>query len=510
VLFAQASTFSGPPVDWFALTPLLILTGGALVVMVGGALMGRLLPKGAYALFTAAVAIAALVVTFVLWHQVMDDGPKQVMGDAIVLDGPGLFITVVIVGSILLSALFLDDYLRREGLEGAETYALIIVSAIGGIVMAWSSDLLVLFLGLETLSLALYVLTASHLKRIQSQESGIKYFVLGSFSSAFFLYGVALEYGATGSTRLAAMANFFAQGNPASDKGLLYAGLALLLVGFGFKIAAAPFHMWTPDVYEGAPTPVTGFLASASKAAAFAALLRVVVATFFQFRDDWRPVIYALAVISLFLGAVMAIVQTNVKRMLAYSSIAHVGFILVGVEALANEPTSGQTISRLGYSSALFYLLAYAVIVLGSFGVVTLVGRTGDGDHALDDYRGLSRARPVLAFTFTVLLLAQAGVPLTVGFVAKFNVILAAVDAKSYVIAVLAMLSAVIAAFLYLRIIVSMYLSDPPEDSVLPPVRVPASAGIGLALALAFTVVFGFLPSVLVDFAKDAANTLTL
>jgi len=268
--------------------------------------------------------------------------------------------------------------------------------------------------------------------------------------------------------------------------------------------------MWTPDVYEGAPTPVTGFLASASKAAAFAALLRVVVATFFQFRDDWRPVVYVLAVLSLLVGSVLAIVQSNVKRMLAYSSIAHVGFILVGMEALANEPTSGQTISRLGYSSALFYLLAYAVIVLGSFGVVTLVGRTGDADHNLDDYRGLSHTRPLLAFTFTVLLLAQAGVPLTVGFVAKFNVILAAVDAKSYVIAVVAMLTAVIAAFLYLRIIVSMYLSDAPADSTLPPVRVPAAAGIGLGLALAFTVVFGFLPNVLVDFAKDAANSLTL
>jgi NADH-quinone oxidoreductase subunit N len=510
MVFAQVTPFSGPTVDWFALTPLLILTGGAVVIMLAGALFDRRLPKGAYAAFTAAIAIAALVVTFVLWRQVMDKGPKEVMGDAIVLDGPGLFITVVIVASILLTALFLDDYLRREGLEGAETYALLLVSALGGVVMAWASDLLVIFLGLETLSLALYVLAASHLKRIQSQESGMKYFILGSFSSAFFLYGVALEYGATGSTRLAVMANFFGTGNPADDKGLLYAGLALLLVGFGFKIAAAPFHMWTPDVYEGAPTPVTGFLASASKAAAFAALLRVVVAVFFQFRDDWRPVIYVLAVLSLLVGAVLAIVQTNVKRMLAYSSISHVGFILVGVEALANEPTSGQTISRLGYSSALFYLLAYAVIVLGSFGVATLVGRTGDADHSLDDYRGLSRTRPILAFTFTVLLLAQAGVPLTVGFVAKFNVILAAVDAKSYVIAVVAMLSAVIAAFLYIRIIVSMYLSDPPEGATLPPVRVPVSAGIGLGLALAFTVVFGFLPSVIVDFAKDAANSLTL
>jgi NADH-quinone oxidoreductase subunit N len=509
-VLAQVAPFNGPAVDWFALTPLIVLTGGAVVLMLGGALLPVRwrVPKGTYVGVTAAVSVAALVLTFVLWHRVQEDGPKQLLGGAIVLDGPALFITVVILASIVLTALFLDDYLRREGLEGCEVYALVLVSAIGGIVMAWSADLIVLFLGLETLSLALYVLCASHLKRIESQESGMKYFILGGFSSAFFLYGIALEYGATGSTRLRDIFAFL--GNTAlSDKGLLFAGLALLLVGFGFKIAAAPFHMWTPDVYEGAPSPVTGFVASASKAGAFAALLRVMTIAFFQYRVDWRPIVYALAVLSLFVGAVLAIVQTNVKRMLAYSSIAHVGFILVGVEAMANEPTTGQIVSLRGYSSALFYLLAYAVMVLGSFGVVALVGRTGDADHSLDSYRGLARTRPLLAFTFTVLLLAQAGVPLTSGFIAKFDIILAAVDAKSYVLAVLAMVSAVIAAYLYLRIIVSMYLSDAPESGA-PPVQVPPAAGIGLGLALAFTVVVGFLPGLVVDFARDAAATVTL
>jgi NADH-quinone oxidoreductase subunit N len=250
-------------------------------------------------------------------------------------------------------------------------------------------------------------------------------------------------------------------------------------------------------------------MASASKAAAFAALLRVITIVFTSYRNDWRPVIYALAVLSLVVGAVLAIVQDDVKRMLAYSSISHAGFILVGVEAMAHQ--SGQQFDFNGYSSALFYLLAYAIIVLGSFGVVAVVSRTGDGDTSLSAYRGLSQTRPLLAFTFTVLLLAQAGVPLTAGFVAKFDVILASVDAKSYVLAVLAMLSAVIAAFLYLRIIVSMYMSDAAAGAAdRAPIRVPISAAVGLGLTLAFTVIVGFLPSAVVDFSRHAVTTINL
>jgi NADH-quinone oxidoreductase subunit N len=506
VLAQVGSTFSGPSVDWFALTPLIVLTAGAVALMLAGALLPSRVPKSLFAGATAAIGIAALVLTFVLWHDVQDSGPYSLLGGAIVLDGPALFITVVILAAIILTALFLEDYLEREGLSGSEVYALLITSALGGIVMAWASDLIVLFLGLEVLSMALYILAASHLRRIQSQESGLKYFVLGGFSSAFFLYGIALTYGATGSTNMGQIFNFLGS-TQLEDKGLLFTGMALLLVGFGFKVAAVPFHMWTPDVYQGAPTPITGFMASASKAAAFAALLRVISIVFIAYRDDWRPVIFALAVLSLVLGAVMAIVQTDVKRMLAYSSISHAGFILVGVEAMGDQ--RGQTLVRSGYSSALFYLLAYAVIVLGSFGVVMLVARQGDGDTSLDAYKGLSTRRPLLAFTFTVLLLAQAGVPLTSGFVAKFDVILAAVDARSYVLAVLAMLSAVIAAFLYLRIIVNMYMSDDATDTA-PVIRVPPSAAVGLALTLAFTVVVGFLPGLVVDFARDAAATIAL
>ncbi len=280
----------------------------------------------------------------------------------------------------------------------------------------------------------------------------MKYFVLGAFSSAFFLYGIALVYGATGSTNLTSIHDFLAADLP-QKSGLLLAGFALLLVGLGFKVSAAPFHVWTPDVYQGAPTPITAFMASVSKAAAFAALLRVFVVTFGDYRADWQPVIAGLAVLTLLVGALFAIVQNDVKRMMAYSSIGHAGFILVGVQVASHQ----------GTSSALFYLVAYTFLVIGSFGVIAVVGGDDEGHHPLSDYRGLAARRPGLALTFTVLLLAQAGVPLTSGFLAKFYVLQAAIQAGYWHLALVAMLSAVISAFLYLRIVVAMYMADPAE-----------------------------------------------
>jgi NADH-quinone oxidoreductase subunit N len=370
-----------------------------------------------------------------------------------------------------------------------------LLSAAGGVMMAMANDLVVLFLGLEVLSIALYVLAGYHLRRAESSESALKYFVLGAFSSAFLLYGIALVYGATGSTNLGAIAEFL-EGNVLTEDGLLLAGFALLLVGLGFKVAAVPFHVWTPDVYQGAPTPVTAFMASASKAAGFAGILRVFVSTFDLYQDDWRPVLFVLATLTLLVGSVLAIVQDDVKRMLAYSSISHAGFVLVGVQAASDR----------GVSAALFYLLAYTFMVVGSFGVVTLVARRGDDDHRLETYRGLATRRPVLAFAFTVFLLAQAGVPFTSGFLAKFNVIGAAVDADSYALAILAMLAAAVSAYLYLRIVVTMYMSgeEGEEPAARERIAVPALARVSLAVALAVTVLFGLLPGPAIDWADDA------
>ena len=492
-----------PPVEWSQLAPELILVAGAVALLVAGTFFrDRHFGRG-YALFTLATAAAALVATSALWSQVTGngdtDGPRLALADAVLVDGFGIFFTVVVCCALVLAVLLADGYLDRERLDRPDFYVLLMLSASGGVLMAKANDLILVFLGLEILSIALYILAGYQKETTRSLEASIKYFVLGAFSSAFFLYGVALTYGATGSTNLGIISAFIRL-RPETT-GVMLGGLGFLLVGLGFKVAAVPFHMWTPDVYQGSPTPVTGFMAAAAKAAGFAALLRIFFSTFGAKQADWRPIVWVLAVLSLVVGSVLAVVQTDVKRMLAYSSISHAGYILIGLQAANTR----------GIAGSLFYLLAYTFMVLGSFGIATIVGRKGDDRHSLNDYKGLAKTRPGLAFAFTVFLLAQAGVPLTSGFLAKFYVISAAVEANSYAIAIIAMVAAVIAAFFYLRLIVTMYSADETAaagdgatDDEPERLRIPIGAGAALALALAFTVVVGFLPEVVLDFARHA------
>ena len=506
-LLAQATpleqSIPTPNVEWIGVTPILVLIGSALLLLLYAALVTRTPPKSAYAAWTVVTSAVAGAFAVHLWQRVhdIDRGPFTAVAGALTIDGFTAFFTVLVVVAIALSALLCDDYLRRESLDGPELYVLMLLSAAGGLVMASANDLIVFFLGLEILSIALYVMAGFHLRRASSREAAMKYFVLGAFSSAFLLYGIALIYGATGTTNLARIAGFLAT-NQLESTRLLLAGFALLLVGLGFKTSSAPFHVWTPDVYQGSPSPVAGFMASASKAVAFAGLLRIFVTAFSTYRLDWQPIIWVLAVLTLAVGCFMAIVQRDVKRMMAYSSINHAGFVLVGVQAATDE----------GVSSALFYLLSYTFLIVGTFGVITLVGRRGDGHHDLDDYRGLAKRRPVLALVFAVFLFAQAGVPFTSGFLAKFYVISAAADAESYALALIAMLSSVVAAFLYLRVTVSMFMGADDEGeegaATWPRIAVPAPAGVALAIALAFTLIVGVLPGKVVDFARDAVPVL--
>jgi NADH-quinone oxidoreductase subunit N len=502
VLAQEVGALEKPDIEWSAITPVLILIGGALLLLTVSALVARRRRGSATPSSPSSPAPPRGGVGPAVGPRA---GPARggytALVGALTVDGFSVFFSILIAVSIALAALLADGYLRREGLEGPELYALMLMSGRRRVIMAMANDLIVVFLGLEILSIALYVMAGMHLRRTESQEAAIKYFVSAPSPRRSSSTGSPSSTGPPGSTNMSDISAFLS-GNVLEAEGLLLAGFALLLVGLGFKVAAVPFHVWTPDVYQGAPSPVTAFMASASKAAGFAALLRVFTSTFSTHSSDWRPVIWVLAVLTLVVGSVLAVVQRDVKRMLAYSSINHAGFVLVAVEANTDR----------GVAGALFYLLAYAFMVVGSFAVVTLVGRRGDAAHDLDDYRGLSRERPALALAFTVFLLAQAGVPLTSGFFAKFYVIGAAADAESYALAVIAMVTAVVSAFLYLRIIVAMYFSgDEVEGDAATGrsrVAVPWGAALSLGVAVAVTLAVGVLPDLVSDVADDAIPVL--
>jgi NADH-quinone oxidoreductase subunit N len=446
VLASAAPTIHTPHVDYLSILPMLIMIGGALALMVLSSLFRKTLGVGAGTLTASAVAIAAFVAALFQWDHVATHGASVTIAGAIAYDGFDVFVQIVVSIALLLTALVGDGYLRREGVDGPEFHVLAMMSASGAMMMGAANDLIVVFLGLEIMSIALYVLAAFNHKRAESGEAALKYFVLGAFSSAVFVYGIALIYGATGSTNLPQIADYLAH-NVVASNGVLLGGLALLLVGFGFKIAAVPFHMWSPDVYEGSPSPVTGFMASVVKVGAFAALLRVFVSSFGTVRTDWQPIIWALAILSLVVGAVLALMQRDVKRMMAYSSINHAGFILLGLEVSTTQ----------GVAAALYYLFTYMFLVIGSFAVITVMSREGDVGNQITDYRGLAKRQPILALAFAVLLLGQAGIPFTTGFLAKFGVVGASVDSHAYTLATVAMVSAAIAAFFYLRVAITMY-----------------------------------------------------
>lgn len=470
---------------------------GLLAVLVLSAAFVRSLQIGFDAAFTVGVGLVAFVATIELWMDTFRvEGPLPLIGNQYGLDGFSIVLSGVICLSVVLTALLLDAYLRREGIDGPEMYVLMMLSAAGGVVMTGANDLIVLFLGLETLSIAVYVMAAMHSRRSESLESGLKYFILGAFSSAFLLYGMAMVYGATGSLNLVEIRAYL-DTVVILDNAMLLAGFGLLLVGFGFKVAAVPFHSWTPDVYQGAPTPVVAFMASAVKVAGFAAILRVFFLTFLDYRDDWQPAIYALAVLTLLVGAVLAVVQRDAKRMLAYSSISHAGFILVGVQAATDR----------GVAAVVFYAAAYTFMVVGSFGVLSIVSGKGDRHTSLDDLNGLGTRSPAMALALTLFLLGQAGVPFTTGFVAKFEIIGAAVDARSFWLAVVAMISAVISAFLYLRIVLSMYLGSAPDDGR-DPITVHPTAALAVGVALVLTIGFGIVPGPIDQLANDAILAL--
>jgi NADH-quinone oxidoreductase subunit N len=458
------SPIAMPPllaVDGWALGAVIALTAGALLL-----LMLEFLPVKPGSDRAAIVALLTLLAAALPVFAVRD-ARRSIFGGMFVHDGFTVFFTLLFCAIAFVSVLISWDYVKRLRLRAAEYYALLLCATLGMIVMAGSNDLITVFLGLELMSLSLYVLVGFRRGQLEGNEAALKYFLLGAFASGFLLYGIALIYGATGSTQLRTIMAFMAD-SPMAKSPLFLTGALLLLVGFGFKVAAVPFHMWTPDAYEGAPTSVTAFMSAGAKAAGFAALLRVAMTVLGDSQADWRPVLSWLAVLTMTVGNVTALLQNNVKRMLAYSSIAHAGYVLVAV-------TAGGIA---GSSAAVFYLAVYSFMNLGAFGILALLGREQEERVLISDLAGLGFRHPALGLAMTVFMISLGGIPPTAGFMGKMVVFSAALQANLVPLVIVGVLNSVVSVFYYLRVTVAMYMDEPAGE----PVRVTWAAPAALAL----------------------------
>jgi NADH-quinone oxidoreductase subunit N len=397
----------------------------------------------------------------------------------IVLDGMSAFIGFVGLIATLLTVWVSLNYNRDRRIERGEYYALLLFSTSGIVLMAQAANLIVVFLGLELLSIPLYVLAGFARPQAESEEAAIKYFLLGAFATGFLVYGIALMYGATGTTDLAGIAAVAQTGKNAT---LLLAGAGLIIVGLGFKVAAVPFHMWTPDVYEGAPTPVTGFMSVGAKAAGVASLLRVFLVGLHSAQTDWIPVLAILAALTMIVGNVVALTQTNLKRMLAYSSIAHAGYMLMGLAAG----------NHAGLAAVQFYLLAYTLTNIGAFAVLAVMARSAGEDQTFHQYAGLMRRQPWLAAAMTVFMLSLTGFPPTGGFFGKYYLFMAAVQGNLGWLAIIGVLTSVVSAFFYLRVIVNMTMREPEREM---PARIYPALAATLAVTALGTLVLGVWPA---------------
>lgn len=413
---------------------------------------------------------------------------------SVVLDNFSIFFKLIFVVAAGLTVLISDQYLEREECNHGEFYPMVLFSTVGMMLMASGTDMMTIFLGLELMSIPLYVLSGFNRANIKSNESGLKYFLLGAFSTGFLLYGMALVYGATGTTRIAQIAEAAAKmGTPDT---MLLIGALLILTGFAFKIAAVPFHMWTPDVYEGAPTPITALMSAGPKAAGFAAFLRIFLVSFPTMKADWADLIWIMAVLTMTVGNIIALRQDNIKRMLAYSSIAHAGYALVGLAAANTTGTAG----------ILFYMLTYAFMNIGAFAVVVLLGKQGETNGNVQDFAGLAHKRPALAAIMTLFLFSLAGIPPTAGFIGKFYLFSGAVQEGYVWLAVIGVLNSAASVYYYLRVMVFMYMK--PADEEFDWVKMTAPITLALVLAGFVTLALGIVPSYLLQFAEAAVKLI--
>jgi NADH-quinone oxidoreductase subunit N len=414
----------------------------------------------------------------------------------IVVDRFTLFFSSLFIVATFITILISINYIKEEGVNYGEYYTLVLLATVGMMFMAKANDLIIVFLGLETLSISIYVLVGFLRTNLKSNESSLKYFLLGAFSSAFLLYGIALVYGATGSTKLPDIARHLESLPQLVSNPLLLAAVGMLIVGFGFKMALVPFHMWTPDVYEGAPTPLTAFMSVGVKAAAFSAFLRVFLSSFPILRDDWTMILWILAVLTMTLGNVVAIAQENIKRMLAYSSIAHAGYILVAMTAGGDMATT----------SIIYYLMAYTLMNLGAFTVVILYSKKGEENILISDYAGAGFKYPFLSAAMTVFMFSLAGIPPLAGFVGKFYIFASAVKQGFIWLAIISVLNSLIAVYYYLRVTVFMYMKEPVKEVGHLSFSIPVI--IALLITAFFTLHMGILPSGYLHLARESIAML--
>jgi NADH-quinone oxidoreductase subunit N len=472
--------------DLWAILPILVLTGWTCVLL----LLDLFIPqrhKAWTAVLAALGLIAAMVATILQAGQV-----RIGFNNMVVADGFAIFLNLLFLGSGVIAIMLAYDYLKRLGIERGEYYTLLLFSITGMLLMAVAADLIVVFLSLELLSIPLYVLAGFAPGRLTSEESALKYFLMGAFASGFVVYGVALVFGATGSTSFSTIVQ--AVGTASTNPTLLVIGAAFVLVGLGFKVAAVPFHMWTPDVYQGAPSSVTAFMSIGAKAAGFAALFRVFITALPELASDLTPIMWALAAATMILGNIVAIAQTNIKRLLAYSSIAHAGYIL-----MALVPFGDPAVARDAVASALFYLMAYALTNFTAWAVVIALEQMDEKGLELEDYAGLGKKHPWLAVAMTVAMLSFTGIPPTLGLVGKFFLFRTAIAGGFVGLALIGVITSLVSAFYYLRVVVIMYMREgDPQVSRAPWLQIAA-----VATALA-TVVLSIVASPLLNWASRA------
>ena len=487
------------PGDLFLILPELLVIAAACVVLVLDPVLPSNMKDGLAWLSLGALAVCMGLISSQMGH------PATAFGGVVAIDAYACFWKLLLCFVAGLTVLLSYSYLKAERLHFGEYYAFVLLALCGMMVMVSATDLLAIYLGTELMSLSLYVMTGLKRSEPRSLEASAKYFVLGAFSSGILLYGISLLYGATGSTRLPVIADAVAGRSP--DDPLLLFATILLAVGFAFKLAVVPFHMWTPDVYQGAPTSVTAFMAVASKAASFGAFLRVFAEGLGSLKTDWSAIFLLLCVATLVLGNVVALVQTNVKRMLAYSSIAHAGYALIGVVATGRMGASGD--SAHGIASVLLYLALYTFMTFGAFAIVAMLRKGSIEGEEIEDFTGLAKRQPVAALLMLVFMVSLAGIPPTAGFIGKLYVFMSAVEAGMTWLAVLALIFAAVSAYYYLRLVLVMYMREPGAATAESPRLVLSpTLSIVLACAIAGVVIFGIYPDPLIQLAAQATLPL--